>query len=95
MDMDIPFEVSAKGVDGKKDTGEKTLFERPIFSDGFCDEGDKVHEVAVKPEKTQSSAGIVKVMCCQVVLGRVFKLFLIQMTVVFLPQEGQHPDLQL
>ena len=32
MDMDIPLEVSAKGVDGKKDTGEKTLFERPIFN---------------------------------------------------------------
>ena len=51
MDMDIPLEVSAKGVDGKKDTGEKTLFERPIFNDGCSDEGDKVHEVAVKPEK--------------------------------------------
>lgn len=51
MDMDISFEVSAKGVDGKKDTGEKTLFERPIFNDGCSDEGDKVHEVAVKPEK--------------------------------------------
>ena len=51
MDMDIPLEVSAKGVDGKKDTGEKTLVERPIFHDGSSDEGDKVHEVAVQPEK--------------------------------------------
>ena len=51
MDMDIPLEVSAKGVDGKKDTGEKTLFERPIFNNSCSDEGDKVHEVAVKPEK--------------------------------------------
>lgn len=51
MDMNISFEVSAKGVDGKKDTGEKTLFESPIFNDGCSDEGDKVHEVAVKPEK--------------------------------------------
>ena len=51
MDMDIPLEVSAKGVDGKKDTGEKTLFERPIFNDSCSDERDKVHEVAVKPEK--------------------------------------------
>ena len=51
MDMDISFEVSAKGVDGKKDTGEKTLVERPIFHDGSSDEGDKVHEVAVQPEK--------------------------------------------
>ena len=51
MDMDIPLEVSAKGVDGKKDTGEKTLVERPIFHDGSSDEGDKVHEVAVRPEK--------------------------------------------
>lgn len=51
MDMDISFEVSAKGVDGKKDTGEKTLSERPIFNNSCSDEGDKVHEVAVKPEK--------------------------------------------
>ena len=51
MDMDIPFEVSAKGVDGKKDTGKKPLFECPIFNDGCSDEGNKVHEVAVKPEK--------------------------------------------
>ena len=51
MDMDIPLEVSAKGVDGKKDTGEKTLFERPIFNNSCSDEGDKVHEVAVQPEK--------------------------------------------
>ena len=32
MDMDISFEVSAKGVDGKKDTRKKTLSERPIFN---------------------------------------------------------------
>ena len=51
MDMDISFQVSAKGVDGKKDTGEKTLFVSPIFNNGCSDEGDKVHEVAVKPEK--------------------------------------------
>lgn len=51
MDMDISFEVSAKGVDGKKDTGEKTLSERPIFNNSCSDEGDKVHEVAVQPEK--------------------------------------------
>jgi hypothetical protein len=51
MDMDVPFEVSAKGVDGKKDTREKPLLPRPIFNDGCGDEGDKVHEVAVKPEK--------------------------------------------
>ena len=34
-------------------------------------------------KKTQSSEGIVKVICCQVVLGRVFRLFLIQMSVAF------------
>jgi hypothetical protein len=51
MDMDISFEVSAKGVDGKKDAREKTLFKRPIFNDGCSDEGNKVHEVAIKPEK--------------------------------------------
>ena len=51
MDMDIPLEVSAKGVDGKKDTGEKTLFERPIFHDSCSNEGDKVHKIAVQPEK--------------------------------------------
>lgn len=51
MDMDISFEVSAKGVDGKKDTGKKPLFERPIFYNRCSDEGDKVHEGAVKPEK--------------------------------------------
>ena len=38
---------------------------------------------------------MVKVMCCQVVLGRVLKLFLIQMSVAFLPHEGQNLDLQL
>lgn len=51
MDMDIPFKVSAKGVDGEKDTGKKTLFERQVFNDGCSDEGNKVHEIAVKPEK--------------------------------------------
>src|SRR4030065_1912886 len=51
MDMDIPFKVSAKGVDGEKDTGKKTLFERQVFNDGCSDEGDTVHEIAVKPEK--------------------------------------------
>lgn len=51
MDMDISFKVSAKGMDGKKDTRKKPLFERPIFNDGCRDEGNKVHEVAVKPEK--------------------------------------------
>jgi len=51
VDMDIPFEVSAKGVDGKKDTGKKTPFKSPLFYDGCSDEGDKVHEIAIKPEK--------------------------------------------
>jgi len=51
MDMDIPFKVSAKGVDGEKDTGKKTLFERQVFNDGCSDQGNAVHEIAVKPEK--------------------------------------------
>ena len=51
MDMDIPFKVSAKGVDGEKDTGKKSFSFSPIFNDGCSDEGDKVHEIAVKPEK--------------------------------------------
>ena len=51
MDMDIPFEVSAEGMDGKKNTREKTFFERPLLNDGCSDEGNKVHEVAIKPEK--------------------------------------------
>ena len=95
MDVDISFEVSAKSMNGKKDTREKALFARPVFNDICSDGGNKVHEVTVQPKKTQSSEGIVKVICCQVVLGRVFRLFLIQMSVAFLPQEGQNLDLQL
>ena len=49
--MDIPFKVSAKGMDGKEDTGKKNPFERQVFNDGCSDEGDKVHEIAVKPEE--------------------------------------------
>ena len=49
--MDIPFKVSAKGVDGEKDTGKKTPFECQVFNDGCSDVGNKVHEIAVKPEK--------------------------------------------
>lgn len=51
MDMDIFFEVSAKGVDGKKDTGDKALFECPIFNNGCSDKGEEIHKVSVKPEK--------------------------------------------
>ena len=49
--MDILFEVSAKGMDGKKDTGKKSFSFRPLFNDVCCNEGNKVHKVAVKPEE--------------------------------------------
>jgi hypothetical protein len=51
MDMDIPFEVSAKGVDGKEDAWEKTFSLCPIFNDICRYQGNKVHKVAVKPEE--------------------------------------------
>jgi len=38
---------------------------------------------------------MVKVICCQVVLGRVLKLVFIHESVAFLPQVGQNLDLQL
>ena len=49
--MDIFFEVSAKGMDGKKDTGKKSFSFSPLFNDVCCYQGNKVHKVAVKPEK--------------------------------------------
>ena len=51
--MDVSFEVSAKGVDGKKDAWQKSflfLFS-PIFNDVCGNQGNKVHQVAVKPEE--------------------------------------------
>lgn len=49
--MDILFEVSAKGMDGKKDTGKKSLSFSPLFDDICCYQGNKVHKIAVKPEE--------------------------------------------
>ena len=49
--MDILFEVSAKGMDGKKDTGKKSFSFSPLFNDVCCYQGNKVHQVAVKPEE--------------------------------------------
>jgi hypothetical protein len=51
MDVDISFEVSAKSMNGKKDTREKALFARPVFNDICSDGGNKVHEVTVQPKK--------------------------------------------
>lgn len=45
MDMDIFFQVSAKGMVGKKDAGTNPLFVSPILNDSCSDEWDKVHEV--------------------------------------------------
>lgn len=51
VNMDIPFEVSAEGMDGKKDTRKKPFLMCPIFDDGCCDKGDKVHKVTIQPEE--------------------------------------------
>lgn len=51
MDVDISFEVSAKSMNGKKDTREKALFTRPVFNDVCSDGGNKVHDVTVQPKK--------------------------------------------
>ena len=45
-------------------------------------------------KKSQSRFGMVKVICCQVVSGSVLKLFLIQSSVAFFPQDEQNLDLQ-
>lgn len=42
----------------------------------------------------QRESGTVKVICCQIVRGRVLNLDLIQLSVAFLPQEGHNLDLQ-
>ena len=49
--MDISFEVSAKSMNGKKDTREKALFTRPVFNNICGNGGNKVHEVSVQPKK--------------------------------------------
>lgn len=49
--MDVSLNISAKGMDGKKDTGKKSFSFSPFFNDVCCDEGNKVHQVAVKPEE--------------------------------------------
>ena len=41
-----------------------------------------------------STAGKVKVICCQMVSGKVFKAVCIQLSVPFLPQDEQKRDLQ-
>jgi len=38
---------------------------------------------------------MVKIICCQVVCGRVFRAVLIQLSVAFLPQDEQNLDLQV
>lgn len=55
--VDISLEVSAKGVDGKKDTGQKSFALSPLFHDICCNEGNKVHQVAVKPEEVPEFRG--------------------------------------
>ena len=45
-------------------------------------------------KKSHSSEGMVKVICCQVVLGRIPFCFLIQSSVAFFPQDEQAFDLQ-
>jgi len=55
--VDISFQVSAKGVDGKKDTGEKAFTLSPIFNDICRYEGNTVHQVAVKPEEVPEFRG--------------------------------------
>ena len=49
--MDILFEVSAKGVDGKEDTGKKPLSLSPLFDDICSNKGNEIHQRAVKPEE--------------------------------------------
>ncbi len=49
--MDVSFEVSAKGVDGKKDAWQKSFLFSPIFNDVCGNQGNKVRKVAVKPEE--------------------------------------------
>ena len=49
--MDILFEVSAKGMNGKEDTGKKSLSFSPLFNDVCCYQGNTVHKIAVKPEE--------------------------------------------
>lgn len=49
--MDISFEVSAKGMYGKKDTGKKTFSFCPLFNDVCSNKRNKVHQVSVKPEE--------------------------------------------
>ena len=51
MDVDIPFEVSAEGMDSQKDARPKPFFVRPIIDDGCGDEGDTIHQVTIEPEE--------------------------------------------
>ena len=51
MNMYIPFKVSAEGMAGKKDTGEKLFSFCPIFDDGCSDKGDTVHKMSIQPEE--------------------------------------------
>ena len=55
--MDILFEVSAKGVDGKEDTWKKPLSFSPLFNDVCSNKGNKVHKVAVEPEEVPEFGG--------------------------------------
>ena len=45
-------------------------------------------------KKSHNTLGMVKVICCHLVLGRVLKAFLIQLSVAFLPHDEQNRDLQ-
>ncbi len=95
MNMYIFFKISAEGMDGKIDTREKPFPFCPIFDDGCGDKGNTVDKIPIQPKEVPEFIRHGKSMCCQVVVGRVLKLFLIQMSVAFLPQDGQNLDLQL
>lgn len=49
--VDISFEVSAEGMDGKKDTREKPFLVCPIFDDRCGNKWNTVHKIPIQPEE--------------------------------------------
>ncbi|WKZ17401.1 MAG: hypothetical protein QY317_09860 [Candidatus Jettenia caeni] len=95
MDMDILFEISAKGMDGKKDTGKKALSLSPIFDKSGSNEGNTVQERTVQPEEDPEFFRHGKGNVLPGGIGKGIEAVFNPDVIAFLPQEGQNRDLQL
>ena len=89
------FKSRPKVCMAKKIPGENPFCFESLFMIFAAMAGTLFIRERLNQKKTQNSSGMVNVICCQVVLGRVLNLVLIQLSVAFLPQDEQNLDLHV